>query len=614
MNFHKDYYEVLGVPLTATKRELKRARNELARKYHSDLQKGEPNANHEERMREINEAYEVLSDNYRRQVYDEYKKQEREQEKAASETRTSPRPSMRNQRTVTRKYTETVEKKTFVKGKIRIKYYGPQSERLSYSFLSDTYYRIIPKDVMTWVNEGDFYPVHQAPAEFAEVFAKHKPFDVNLGLPIRCIIRKKGEELPYDLFVNDLTIPEPVFENISKHENETFGTITGTFYGYLKKVEEFEKEEKTTEFYGETGNHQERTDNGTTYRQTEFFHKDGSTFWGPWVSKSKPAAWGSTTYRSRSNGFRTAPIQTATTGCFASFGSLFGYLYLAYIAFFFLRILFGIFFVIGGVATNLVTDNQSSPSEARKPVPPRRTKNPEPVNSADAIINHYLSWTDYDGVAHQGRMWVKQSWFNDAGQFKAGLSIQAVDPDSYDQIVHSLKGNDIQHLQGMYALFDSIRTADHPSEQKFAEIIVSCVQTIPYALILPEACNPALYEDAFTRDYLNGPNALCQGEQRYGINSPVEFLATLKGDCDTRALLLYTLLSHYGYDVALLSSEYFSHSLIGINLPYDGVALDEGLSRYVLWETTAKNVRPGIVPEKVSDTNYWRISLKSSQL
>src|SRR3984893_1531875 len=60
----RDYYEVLGVPRTATAEEIKRAYRQLARKHHPDLQ---PAA---ERFKEINEAYEVLSDPDKRSKYD----------------------------------------------------------------------------------------------------------------------------------------------------------------------------------------------------------------------------------------------------------------------------------------------------------------------------------------------------------------------------------------------------------------------------------------------------------------------------------------------------------------------------------------------------------------
>ena len=65
----RDYYEVLGVGRNATADELKSAFRKLARQYHPDVNK-EPDA--EERFKEINEAYAILSDSERRAAYDRY--------------------------------------------------------------------------------------------------------------------------------------------------------------------------------------------------------------------------------------------------------------------------------------------------------------------------------------------------------------------------------------------------------------------------------------------------------------------------------------------------------------------------------------------------------------
>jgi molecular chaperone DnaJ len=65
----RDYYEVLGVARSASKEEIKKAFRNLARTYHPDVNK-EPGA--EERFKEINEAYEVLSDDEKRMRYDRF--------------------------------------------------------------------------------------------------------------------------------------------------------------------------------------------------------------------------------------------------------------------------------------------------------------------------------------------------------------------------------------------------------------------------------------------------------------------------------------------------------------------------------------------------------------
>lgn len=66
---YKDYYETLGVPRTASDTEIKKAFRKLAREYHPDVAKDKKRA--EEKFKEINEAYEVLSDPDKRKKYDE---------------------------------------------------------------------------------------------------------------------------------------------------------------------------------------------------------------------------------------------------------------------------------------------------------------------------------------------------------------------------------------------------------------------------------------------------------------------------------------------------------------------------------------------------------------
>src|SRR3972149_332325 len=64
-----DYYDVLGVPRSASADDVKRAFRKLAMQYHPDRNR-EPEA--EDRFKEINEAYEVLSDSERRTAYDRF--------------------------------------------------------------------------------------------------------------------------------------------------------------------------------------------------------------------------------------------------------------------------------------------------------------------------------------------------------------------------------------------------------------------------------------------------------------------------------------------------------------------------------------------------------------
>ena len=70
MSEKRDYYEVLGVGKDADAKEIKKAYRKLAMKYHPDKNPGDKDA--EEKFKEINEAYEVLSDEEKRSTYDRF--------------------------------------------------------------------------------------------------------------------------------------------------------------------------------------------------------------------------------------------------------------------------------------------------------------------------------------------------------------------------------------------------------------------------------------------------------------------------------------------------------------------------------------------------------------
>lgn len=67
---YKDYYEILGVSKDASDKDIKNAYRKLAKKYHPDLNQGDQKA--ADKLKEVNEAYEVLSDSEKRKKYDRF--------------------------------------------------------------------------------------------------------------------------------------------------------------------------------------------------------------------------------------------------------------------------------------------------------------------------------------------------------------------------------------------------------------------------------------------------------------------------------------------------------------------------------------------------------------
>lgn len=463
-----------------------------------------------------------------------------------------------------------------------------------------------------------------------------------LLLPI--VLQKNGKE--YALNIHEPQIRKVQF-NRKLHQdegNEIFGTIDAEITGYVldftiekytekeyihenKAVPAPQNETKDTKTFHPTGN----IEHNGNYKRTEYYYSNyKNQYWGNWKY--------------------TKPIgNTQQEGCLSSglgvLGTIIGIVFLLlllprlaiFLPFILLPLLFSlvsasawrwIFRILGGllllvfIFSLINIFNLSRNSYIPKPIVQDKPEERNPQNipivdtinneqSQDTLITHYRSWKDYDGNFYKGKFWVKKSDFINAKKYKNNLSISENSENSYDKIVYMLKENDKQNLNGLYQLFDSLKTAKNIDTKSFAEMIVCFVQDIPYTVVLPDACDPNLYADNFIRKYLSSSDAKCDDYEKFGINTPVEFMATLQGDCDTRTLLLYTILAHYGYDVVLMSSEFYNHSLIGINLPYEGVSYTYNNQSYILWETTNTNIKPGILPNEISNINYWRISLKS---
>ena len=179
--------------------------------------------------------------------------------------------------------------------------------------------------------------------------------------------------------------------------------------------------------------------------------------------------------------------------------------------------------------------------------------------------------------------------------------------DLYDYIERT----DRPALDIIMESFRTIQNEKKLNKMEFAEMVVTCIQDIPYSLVFQEEClDPGNYEYDI-KELLEDCPECCIGNIKYGIQSPVSFVQNLKGDCDTRTVMIYSILKSFGYDVAILNSEHYRHSILGINLPASGKVKVYNGKKYALWETTAKYYSAGTLPATYSDVSYWDIVLTS---
>lgn len=230
----------------------------------------------------------------------------------------------------------------------------------------------------------------------------------------------------------------------------------------------------------------------------------------------------------------------------------------------------------------------------------------------DSLISHIRNWKDYNKKNYIATLSLKKSDLYNAVQYHNNFNPVGENEIAVTRNMYSALSNfDNSKLNLVYNEFNRIKeSCKITSRREFAELIVSCIQDIQYVAIMPNSCNPNDYSNKGISDMLMVCE--CKPNVPFGVQTPIEFLADLKGDCDTRTLLLFTILKNFNYDVAIFNSNEYMHSVLGINLPERLNANYKVIKKgdYYLWETTATGIPIGMLSPENEDTRYWNIYLK----
>lgn len=224
------------------------------------------------------------------------------------------------------------------------------------------------------------------------------------------------------------------------------------------------------------------------------------------------------------------------------------------------------------------------------------------------------SETDSQKVSHT-RMWYDQIYnneydlsyslyndqpnncFENRNNFEPSIKTHWQYENYWGAVYQFLVMHDSIALQVVYDSLYQIGQDKYLDRREFANMLVSFVQDIPYSYVVPSEC---------TEENNEHP---CVDFQKFGILSPVEFLYSLNGDCDTRTTLLYSLLSHFGYKAVVFISREYAHAMLGVEIPATGDYIRHKGRKFYFWETTGTGWTAGTIPNGMENKNYWKIAL-----
>ncbi|EDM43667.1 putative lipoprotein [unidentified eubacterium SCB49] len=231
-------------------------------------------------------------------------------------------------------------------------------------------------------------------------------------------------------------------------------------------------------------------------------------------------------------------------------------------------------------------------------------------NDSTLVYESNRTWQDNYGSSYTANLTVRDSDFNTLyNHINTYPYIET--PNFWGKLYQYIDNKDSPYLDLVVAEFDRINKEQNLNQMEFADMVVTCIQDIPYSLVFQDACLPAEnYEDSIKQVLIDCPDC-CIGNIAYGIQNPVSFIQNLKGDCDTRTVLIYSILKQFNYDVAILNSDFYRHSIIGINLPTNGDHKIYKGKKYKVWETTSKYYKAGQLPYGFDNLTHWNVILTS---
>ena len=239
---------------------------------------------------------------------------------------------------------------------------------------------------------------------------------------------------------------------------------------------------------------------------------------------------------------------------------------------------------------------------------------PKATDNKDLLSQKEITWWDFIRNKYALSYATSATSFfeSETAHAQKAEQIQAQSSvEYYRQLYAAMQSLDAPKLDSIVQQFRSKAQAKNLNSIQTAEMVCTFVQEIPYFLVHDYSCQKAVAESGsgFLAEY-HSENKPCLPEIPGGVQSPYEFMHNLKGDCDTRSLLAFTILKELGISASVWISETYGHSVLGVGLPAGSGFYKEvnGRKHYAI-ELTSKGFRLGMIsPEQQIESN-WDIAL-----
>jgi len=240
--------------------------------------------------------------------------------------------------------------------------------------------------------------------------------------------------------------------------------------------------------------------------------------------------------------------------------------------------------------------------------PRQDTLAPQPWNY---LINHEINWGDFESRDFFAHYTTSTYSFEESGRLHRNWEVPQTNNELlyWHDVYEDFSSHDRTKLDSLVSYFQNERQAKNLNALQTAEMVVTFIQEIPYYLVHDGTCEEAAAQGGFMADY-HEEGLPCKAEVIAGVQSPYEFLHDLKGDCDTRSLLGYTLLKELGIPASVWVSRVYGHSIMGVGVAAggDNFKMVDG-SRHFGVELTAKGFRIGMMAPDQTALQNWNVVL-----